>query len=384
VLVEGATPREQAAALYEGYLRERLASNRPRTPERRTDTAVLATGMGSEGRAPRIFAVVDATGAGADPGRQARALAGFLRRGLGGVSAEARAAVRTLLICSGQADAEQLAAEAPTRLVHVLRVSGRDAGDVGRALIRRADNGGDVLFVLPPGPVGARLAARLALAHGGSAVSGVLDATFDAEGRLQAHARVFSGHLVGRLALAASPWCLAVDSFWQDEPAAPFAAHEVVEESLITPAGPEGHTPWLDELTLAPGPASDDLAGAGLLLAVGQGAGGRDGVSRLAAVAARIGAAFGASRPVVMNAWAPMDRLVGVSGTRTAPDVCIAAGASGAPAFLWGIERAGFLVAVNTDPQAPLLRAADVAVVGDAVAVSEALAEVMAADREAS
>ena len=66
-----------------------------------------------------------------------------------------------------------------------------------------------------------------------------------------------------------------------------------------------------------------------------------------------MGAAFGVSRPVVMNAWAPADRLVGVSGARTAPAVCIVVGASGAPALHWGIERAGFIVAVNSDDARP-------------------------------
>jgi electron transfer flavoprotein alpha subunit len=101
-------------------------------------------------------------------------------------------------------------------------------------------------------------------------------------------------------------------------------------------------------------------------------------VERLAAAAARMGADFGVTRPVVMNAWAAPDRQVGVSGTRTAPAVCIVAGASGAPAFLWGVERAGFIAAVDTDDHAPIAREADTIVVGDAVDFLEALADLLA------
>ena len=90
-----------------------------------------------------------------------------------------------------------------------------------------------------------------------------------------------------------------------------------------------------------------------------------------------MGAAFGVTRPVVMNAWAGPDRQVGVSGTRTAPAVCIVAGASGAPAFLWGVERAGFIAAVDTDDHAPIGGESDAFVVGDAVAVLEALADLL-------
>jgi electron transfer flavoprotein alpha subunit len=100
-------------------------------------------------------------------------------------------------------------------------------------------------------------------------------------------------------------------------------------------------------------------------------------VERIAAAAARMGAAFGVTRPVVMNGWAGPDRQIGVSGTRTAPAVCVVAGASGAPGFLWGIERAGFIAAVDTDDHAPIAGESDVFIAGDAVAVLEALAELL-------
>ena len=94
-----------------------------------------------------------------------------------------------------------------------------------------------------------------------------------------------------------------------------------------------------------------------------------------------MGAAFGVTRPVAMNAWAPMDRLIGVSGTRTAPALCLVAGASGAPAFFWGIEQAGVIVAVDLDDQAPILRNANALILDDAVAVLEELAEFIAAEK---
>ena len=92
-----------------------------------------------------------------------------------------------------------------------------------------------------------------------------------------------------------------------------------------------------------------------------------------------MGAAFGVTRPVAMNAWAPADRQIGVSGARSAPAVCIVAGASGAPAFLWGVERAGFIAAVDADEHAAIAGEADAVVVDDAVAVLEALADFVAA-----
>jgi electron transfer flavoprotein alpha subunit len=95
-----------------------------------------------------------------------------------------------------------------------------------------------------------------------------------------------------------------------------------------------------------------------------------------------MGAVFGVTRPVAMNAWAPMDRLIGVSGVRTAPSLCIVVGASGAPAFYWGIEKATFIAALNRDDEAPIVRNADAAVIDDGVAVIEALAQLIGAPRE--
>ena len=57
--------------------------------------------------------------------------------------------------------------------------------------------------------------------------------------------------------------------------------------------------------------------------------------------------------------------------------MCIVAGASGAPAFLWGVERAGFIAAVDTDDRAPIAGESDAFVAGDAVAVLEALADLL-------
>ncbi len=139
--------------------------------------------------------------------------------------------------------------------------------------------------------------------------------------------------------------------------------------------------PALDDVELLEPPATGDLETARFLVVAGRGVGSREGAERIAAAARRMGAAFGVTRPVAMNAWAPMDRLVGVSGTRTAPAVCLVAGASGAPAFLWGVERAGFIAAVDQDEHAAIVAEADAVVVDDGVAVVEALADLVARER---
>ena len=198
--------------------------------------------------------------------------------------------------------------------------------------------------------------------------------------RLLCRKNVYSGHLVGRFELSGGPSCVTIDSSWHDGPMPDIAEHDVVSDIDET-SGPA--EPPFDDVELVGLPSSGDLAGSRFLVVAGYGAGNREGVERIAQAAQRMGAAFGVSRPVAMNAWAPRDRLIGVSGTRAAPELCIVVGASGAPALYWGIERAAFIAAIDTDEHAPIVRNADVAVVDDGVAVIEELAKIVAAAREA-
>ena len=98
-------------------------------------------------------------------------------------------------------------------------------------------------------------------------------------------------------------------------------------------------------------------------------------------IADTIGANFGVSRPVAMSAWAPLHRLVGVSGSMTKADVCIVAGASGAAAFYAGIEKSKFIVAINTDIRAPINKTSDVTIIDDYKAVLAELVKVMRENR---
>ncbi len=206
-----------------------------------------------------------------------------------------------------------------------------------------------------------------------------------AKDALLCHRSVYSGHLTGRVELGPSPWWLTADAGWCDAPPSPPGEHRIAADTawLAVAEDDTGAAAPLADVEVLEAPSTSDLETARFLVVAGRGAGSQQGVERLAAAAGRMGAAFGVTRPVAMNAWAPMDRLLGVSGARAAPAVCIVAGASGAPAFLWGIERAGFIAAVDSDEHAAIVAEADVAVLDDGVAVVEALADLVAEEPDA-
>ncbi|MCM2283190.1 MAG: electron transfer flavoprotein subunit alpha/FixB family protein [Desulfobacula sp.] len=75
--------------------------------------------------------------------------------------------------------------------------------------------------------------------------------------------------------------------------------------------------------------------------------------------------ATGGSRPICDYKWIPYSKQVGITGTTVSPKLYIACGISGAPQHVEGMKNAGFIVAVNTDPDAPVFQIADVCIVED-------------------
>lgn len=121
-------------------------------------------------------------------------------------------------------------------------------------------------------------------------------------------------------------------------------------------------------------PSDDiDLTRAEAIFAVGRGVGSKGNIAIFADVAKRLGAALGASRPVVDAGWLPAAHQVGQTGVTVKPRVYVAFGISGALHHLAGMQRSQTIIVVNTDRDAPIFGFADVGAVADIHEVAEQL-----------
>jgi electron transfer flavoprotein alpha subunit len=116
---------------------------------------------------------------------------------------------------------------------------------------------------------------------------------------------------------------------------------------------------------VAPQNGGVSLAAAKVIVSGGRGVGSKEGFAIIEELAGLLGAAVGCSRAVTSAGWRPHSDQVGQTGTKVAPEVYIACGISGATQHMAGLKGAKRIVAINSDPQAPLMLNADYTVTGD-------------------
>jgi len=118
-----------------------------------------------------------------------------------------------------------------------------------------------------------------------------------------------------------------------------------------------------------------DIGSADILVSIGRGIGKPENIPLAQEFADSIGATLSCSRPVADEQWMPKSRQVGTSGKTVRPRLYIALGISGAYQHQAGMKNSDTIIAVNTDPKAPIFNIAHYGIVADMLEVMPKLTE---------
>jgi electron transfer flavoprotein alpha subunit len=213
---------------------------------------------------------------------------------------------------------------------------------------------------------GPRLAARLGLGLTGDAI----DIELDAENRMVALKPAFGGNIVAPIYSKTFPQMATVRPGVLE-----LAAPSENKRAEVQTAGVEVSAPK-SRLLKAHAALDRDavpLEGAEVVVGIGTGGGGPDGVAKVAAFARTLGAAMCATRRVTDLGWVPRQLQVGLTGKSIDPRLYIAVGVRGAPNHTCGIKRAQTVIAINNDAEALIFERANIGLVADWQSVLPAL-----------
>ena len=164
-----------------------------------------------------------------------------------------------------------------------------------------------------------------------------------------------------------------------------------IEPAPAGPAAIEAFTPELrpEDLVVQVSERVDtstgglSLAESPVVVSGGRGVGSSEGFGMLEELAGLLGGVVGCSRAVTSAGWRPHTDQVGQTGTKISPELYIPCGISGATQHMAGCKGAKRILAINADPDAPILASADYAVVGDLGEIVPAITAELRRVREA-
>jgi electron transfer flavoprotein alpha subunit len=286
--------------------------------------------------------------------------------------------VEAVLLADGSAVGEDLLAELAANGTHVvwLAEDGRLAGyapELHEALLVEAIAIGRPWAVWAPASSGGRdylprVAARLGLGLTGDAIG----IEVDDQGRLAYLKPAFGGTIVAQIYSRTVPQMATIRPGALTR-YAPDPGRMAEVRRLRLTNEPQPRTKLLNR-TREAGSGADELDHADVVVAAGFGIGRPENLSVVANLAEAFGAAMGATRRVTDAGWLPRQLQIGITGRFLAPRLYIGVAVGGEFNHTVGIAKAGTVVAINNNPEAPICRQADFVLVGDFRELAPALA----------
>jgi electron transfer flavoprotein alpha subunit len=225
-----------------------------------------------------------------------------------------------------------------------------------------------LLVLVPNTGSGMDVAAGLSVAAELPLAAYLTGAAYDAQGLLLT-SQLYAGKIEVRVRFRGGRGIGTVVAGAFPAAAGQVAGSPAVER--LAPAAADGRVRFKE--LLRPEAGDVDITRETILVSVGRGVGEQDNLELIEELARALGGAVSSSRPIADAGWLPRTRQVGKSGLRVKPRLYLALGISGAPEHLEGMRDAELIVAVNTDPRAPIFGIAHYGAVADLLEVAPAL-----------
>lgn len=217
---------------------------------------------------------------------------------------------------------------------------------------------------------GRSLAPRIAASLGTGLTADCTGLEIDEDGRFVQIRPAFSGNVLAHIMNDKKPKMSTVRYGEFDEP-----DRDVDREGEIISRDAcigDGRDPEVLEVSREKGVRLED---AEVVVSGGRGLKDSSDFELLKELADALGGEVGSSRPLVDEGWIARSHQVGYSGKRVKPRIYIACGISGAPQHLAGMKESDVIIAINSDPSAPIFKVADYGIVGDLYEVIPELLE---------
>jgi len=219
--------------------------------------------------------------------------------------------------------------------------------------------------------IGMDLAATLSIRLGLPLVSQVSSVSIEAEGPTFT-SQICGGKIMAEGTLPGPTALLSmIPGSYKPEEGQSEQSPEVIKTS----------TPPLDNLRvklstyIQPEAEDVDVTKEPILVAVGRGVQTEDNIELAEELAEILGGVVCSSRPIVDQGWLPISRMIGKSGQIVKPKLYLALGISGAPEHVEGMAESATIIAINTDPTAPIFDVAKYGSEVDLLDLTEVLIE---------
>ena len=276
----------------------------------------------------------------------------------------------TAVVLGAAEGAESLAAAGAAKVVVLEGVDGAVDDASAAALAAAAKAAMPRTILLPATVFGRSVAPRLAVALGAGLAADAVTLELDGEKRLVARRSAYAGNVTVKLVVKSVPEIATVRPMAFPRASVNGGAG-AVEKSAADASAAKGRTKFVSFAADTSGEI--DIGAAEKIVSGGRGLGDPKGFDLVRDLAHSLGAAVGASRAAVDAGWIPYKHQVGITGRSVRPRLYIACGISGQIQHMGGMKSSDVIVAINTDADCPMMKAANYAVQGDLYKVVPAL-----------